>query len=242
MTQAIYQDPQRYYDSYSESYDQVRQGAYHQVVAEITRPFLLRYVPSEGRALDLGCGTGRTMEWLRTHSCSVVGMDLSKAMVSSAIGKGNRAVLGTALSLPFKKNTFDLVYSFKVLPHVTPIERAIQEITRVLKPKGIAVLEFYNPWSIRGLIKLAFKPRLKISSQFTEREIYTRYDHFFSIRKLLERQYSFLGSSGAVTVFPIAKIYEWKMAQAFIRWAEKGASSSFLHYFSGFLMTAWKKY
>ncbi|MBL4673265.1 MAG: hypothetical protein JKX81_13490 [Arenicella sp.] len=38
-----------------------------------------------------------------------------------------------------------MVYSFKVLPHVIEIDKAMSEISRVLRNDRVAVLEFYNP-------------------------------------------------------------------------------------------------
>ncbi len=241
MNSSTYQDPQRYYDAYSEHYDQARRGFYHKTIDGITRDFLLQHVPSHGKVLDLGCGTGRNMQWLKTSACSVVGMDLSHAMLSYAASKGNQVIMGNAINLPFKDQTFDLVYSFKVLPHVVEIGRAIAEITRVLKPKGIALLEFYNPWSLRGFIKQGLRPKLQTSRGVTELEIYTRFDSYFSIRKLLQPSYTLLGTCGTVTFFPIAMVYEWQTIRPLITWVEKAASTAPLRFFSGFLMTAWKR-
>jgi len=43
-------------------------------------------------------------------------------------------------SLPFKKETYDLVYASHVLEHIAADEKAIREIRRILKPNGLAIL------------------------------------------------------------------------------------------------------
>jgi SAM-dependent methyltransferase len=44
--------------------------------------------------------------------------------------------------MPFKDNTFDLAYSVSILEHIPDFPRALQEVSRVLKPGGIFVLTF----------------------------------------------------------------------------------------------------
>jgi ubiquinone/menaquinone biosynthesis C-methylase UbiE len=49
---------------------------------------------------------------------------------------------GSALDMPFKENTFDLAYSVSILEHIPDFPRALQEVSRVLKPGGVFVLTF----------------------------------------------------------------------------------------------------
>jgi len=43
-------------------------------------------------------------------------------------------------SLPFRNGTYDFVFASHVLEHIADDEKAIQEIRRILKPNGLAVL------------------------------------------------------------------------------------------------------
>ena len=93
-----------------------------------------------------------------------VGIDLSPGMLRKARARGLDVVHGSVTDLPFGDGEFDLAYSFKVLAHVERIERALGEMARVVRPGGHVIAEFYNPWSLRGLIK-RLKPATQISTR-----------------------------------------------------------------------------
>ena len=60
-------------------------------------------------ALDVGCGPGLVMELLSPF-LDVMGLDIDQEMVRQVRAKGMEAVLGDAQDLPFKDDSFDLVY------------------------------------------------------------------------------------------------------------------------------------
>lgn len=53
-------------------------------------------------------------------------------------------IQGDAASIPLKDNEFDLVYSYGVLHHIPDMQKAIDEVYRVLKPGGIAKIMVYH--------------------------------------------------------------------------------------------------
>ena len=53
------------------------------------------------------------------------------------------------LELPFASETFDYVYSIGCLHHTGDLERSVQEVHRVLAPRGRAVVMLYNRNSLR---------------------------------------------------------------------------------------------
>jgi SAM-dependent methyltransferase len=91
--------------------------------------------------LDLACGPGNVTRRLsRLMPDSVVGFDLSQEMLERAVRLTKKEQLdnvyymrGSALSLPFKEETFDAVSCCGAL-QLFP--QAIGEISRVLKPGG----------------------------------------------------------------------------------------------------------
>jgi len=70
-------------------------------------------------------------------------------------------------NLMFEDNAFDLIYSWGVLHHTPNMEKAIDEVYRVLKPGGKIIIMIYNRYSLVGLQLyilhglLKFKPFIK---------------------------------------------------------------------------------
>jgi len=102
------------------------------------------------RVLDLGCGLGNDLSCFARGGAEVVGIDLSeKAVALSRENFAHRGLEGTfhvmnGEALDFPDASFDLVYCHTVL-HFTPHpERVVQEINRVLRPGGTAILMSIN--------------------------------------------------------------------------------------------------
>lgn len=94
--------------------------------------------------LDAGCGTGGMLAWLKRYAGNgrVTGVDRSRTAVEFCRRGGQITTAQASVTdLPFPDSTFDLVTSFDVLGELSDeasADRAIDEMLRVLKPKGIA--------------------------------------------------------------------------------------------------------
>jgi len=55
--------------------------------------------------------------------------------------------LADAEGLPFEDGTFDAVYTFGVIHHTPNTQKAVEEIHRVLKPGGRAIIGVYHKYS-----------------------------------------------------------------------------------------------
>ena len=162
-----------YYDEFSLRYDTGRDRGYHALVDELEAGLVAAY-GAGGRILEAGCGTGLILERLRGKCSSCVGADLSRGMLLRARERGFTVLQSDVTALPFKDAVFDVTYSFKVLPHVPGLAQALGELVRVTRPGGYVLAEFYNPLSLRWLVR-TLKGPTKISSESTDREVYTRY-------------------------------------------------------------------
>jgi len=101
------------------------------------------------KILDIATGTGKQAFAFAKKGCDVIGVDLSEAMLKVASKKnrcGNvRFEVADATNLPFEENSFDIsCMSFAL--HDMPLtirEKALKEMVRVTKTKGMIVMVDY---------------------------------------------------------------------------------------------------
>lgn len=91
------------------------------------------------RILDVGCGPGSFAEPL-TGDNEVIGVDFVSEMVARARQRGVCPAQGDAAGLPFPSETFDLVLCIGVLQCIEDWRGALQELVRVVVPKGTLVV------------------------------------------------------------------------------------------------------
>jgi SAM-dependent methyltransferase len=97
-----------------------------------------------GRALDLGCGTGRhATAYLVERGLEVVGIDISPLSIEAARAElpGVELILGDMAAIDFEDASFDLVTAFYSLIHLPREEHGstLRRIATWLKPGGFFV-------------------------------------------------------------------------------------------------------
>ena len=162
----VQHNAKRYYDDFSSHYDHGRDRGYHALVDELELAAVEPYARGR-RVLEAGCGTGLLLSRIDCVAEEAVGVDLSRGMLQHARSRGLSVVQGSVTALPFDDASFDTVCSFKVLAHVPDIDAALRELSRVTRPGGHLVLEFYNRWSLRYLARLP--PAHAVSARRTRR-------------------------------------------------------------------------
>ncbi len=120
-------------------------------LAKAHRKLILRHARFEalatdkkGALLDLGCGSGPFLKFFRSEGFeNLSGLEPDPALVAN-IPKGVADVrIGKAEQLPFADASFDYVWVYGVLHHLTGPEgyrAASAEIARVLKPGGLVFI------------------------------------------------------------------------------------------------------
>src|SRR5262252_603561 len=102
------------------------------------------------KVLEIGCGVGTDGAQFARAGADYTGIELTEAAVELAragfalANLTGRFLVSDAENLNFPDSSFDLVYSHGVLHHTPDIRAAINEIHRVLKPEGRAVVMLYH--------------------------------------------------------------------------------------------------
>ncbi|HNJ78681.1 MAG TPA: class I SAM-dependent methyltransferase [Marmoricola sp.] len=99
--------------------------------------------------LDVGGGPGYFRDAFTGAGATYYSLDADVGELSGLGEIGPGTVIGSGLELPFRDDSFDLVYSSNVLEHVPDPWRMADEMVRVTKPGGVTYLSYtlwYGPW------------------------------------------------------------------------------------------------
>jgi SAM-dependent methyltransferase len=91
------------------------------------------------KVLDAGCGIGRHAYYAAHYGAEVWAVDISDAVEVAAKNnqaKGVRVIQADLNHLPFRMESFDLVYSIGVLHHLPDPEGAFRYLLKFVKPGG----------------------------------------------------------------------------------------------------------
>lgn len=149
------------FDAQAATYDDDMKGEH----ARRLYPFVLEEVAAAAPScvLDLGCGTGALAQLVldALPGCTLVGIDLSEAMLARArkcLGDRADVRLADSEHVPFPDETFDAVYCNDSFHHYPDPRRAAFEAWRVLRPGGVFVIgDCWMPAPARAVMN-AFMP------------------------------------------------------------------------------------
>jgi SAM-dependent methyltransferase len=227
----------RYYDAFSETYEARRdgRGRYHDLLDELEVELAAPYI--EGReVLEVGCGTGLLLRSFAALAKRAVGVDLSPGMLAHARARGLDVHDGSATKLPFATGSFDVAVSFKTLPHVPDLRRALAEMARVVRPGGVLIAELYNPRSVRHAIK-RFLPAGRVAKG-TERDVLVRFDDREDLIRALPARCAIERARGIRTLLPAAAVLEVPfLGRTLERVERRVADTGFAERYGGFV--AW---
>lgn len=102
---------------------------------------------SNAQALNLGTGEGDYDRMIAAHCAQLIGCDvneedLAHARQLNADVSNLRYETDNALALSHKDGHFDLIVSCEVIEHVGDPETMVREMSRVLRPGGMAIMTF----------------------------------------------------------------------------------------------------
>ncbi len=111
-----------------------------------------------GTLLDVGCNWGRWTIAAAREGHLAVGIDPQLGAVVAAIrvarelGVAARFVVGDARYLPFPEKSFDYVWSYGVMQHLSDpdAETSLRQMKRVLRKGGVARVQMANALAVRS--------------------------------------------------------------------------------------------
>lgn len=109
---------------------------------------------SNNLALDVGSGYGFNSLALYDARLKVTAVDKDTRRltiakkIASSLDKNISFQKEDLYQMPFKNNSFDICICFEVLEHLKNPQKALLEMARVLKPKGILIISYPNELSI----------------------------------------------------------------------------------------------
>lgn len=122
-------------------------------------PYLLPYVKPEKlkqqKVLEIGLGYGTLGQAIATAGADYYGLDIATGPVKmmnhrlKLLGLPENAQQGSILNAPYPDNYFDAVVTIGCLHHTGNLQQSINEVYRILKPGGRAVIMVYNKFSLR---------------------------------------------------------------------------------------------
>lgn len=168
--------------------------------------------------LDFGSGIGNSIGYLKKYfsSSSLISLDVSEKSLTIAKERfGNLAdyILFDGSCIPFKDNTFDIIFTACVFHHIPPDEhqKILSEARRILKPNGRFIIfehNPYNPLTVHAVNTCIFdKNAILISARNFKKNLLASY---FKVEKIAYRIF-----------FPHA-LRKFRFIEKFLTWLPLG--------------------
>jgi ubiquinone/menaquinone biosynthesis C-methylase UbiE len=166
---------------------------------------LINWIATEyprGKLLEVGCGLGQDLTKFARRGLSVTGIDLAPSVAEmaqrhlEAYNLEGQALQGNAERLDFQYAGFDVVHSCGVLQHTPDIQQAVNEIYRVTREGGLAVVVVYYRYSWFNLVSKFGRANIEFEDQdppiinkYSKRELRKIFSSFSKVDITLEYCY-----------------------------------------------------
>ena len=139
LNDIYHQVPPDYWDS---SYkNNIFQWLWHNIRFRALRK-ITKDINDGANILDVGCGSGFSIEKILPKNFNVYGIDTTEEVISYAkkMRPDYHFQVGHAESLPFEDNFFDAIFYLDVIEHLKDPFLSLKEARRVLRPEGIVII------------------------------------------------------------------------------------------------------
>jgi SAM-dependent methyltransferase len=146
---------------YQEYYKLEREGWWFKARLSILENYCQAIITNPNmKILNVGAATGATSEMLSKYG-KVTSLEYDEFCCKFLKEKtGIEAINASLTELPFENNSYDMICAFDVIEHIENDNKAVEEIYRVLKPKGkyfITVPAFQSLWSNHDIVNHHFR-------------------------------------------------------------------------------------
>jgi ubiquinone/menaquinone biosynthesis C-methylase UbiE len=124
------------------------------------RKIFLRNIAAGARVLDVSCGRSLFTEIEEDWHFRVVSFDIDRNLIfqRSQVCPQNHWLVADALSIPFRNESFDVLFAGEIIEHLPDPIEALREWRRVLKPEGLLILTTPNNQRLGNLIDGSTRP------------------------------------------------------------------------------------
>jgi len=151
----VYED-----DIYSDAYSKLEfPNDYYLAYRDLPEIFSEHVTKTSGKAIDFGCGTGRSTRFLKKHGFDATGVDISKDMLDKARvidPNGSYQLIKNSDFSNLEKDSYDLIisiFTFDNIPGVDNRANIMKGLKNLLNAEGTMILldstpELYvNEWA-----------------------------------------------------------------------------------------------
>jgi ubiquinone/menaquinone biosynthesis C-methylase UbiE len=169
---------QHTWDIIAESFDSTRQRPWRYCLD------FIETLDESYQVMDLGCGNGRHLLPCAVRCSQAVGLDISQKLLcivqkklQNASLKNVSLVHADAVQLPFAPNVFDAALFIASLHNIKGRQHrqaALDEMWRVLKPQGTALISVWSRWQDKYFAHF-LKQWIRRENEFGDIEVYWRH-------------------------------------------------------------------
>lgn len=151
---------------------------------------LLKYIRNKDSILDLGCGEGRIIPFLKNKKINYLGLDNCSALLKIAQAKfpEYKFINQDLVSLDLPKESFDVVLAIAVLHHIPSNNlrlKILKDIRKLLRDEGLLIM---TNWDLRTFRNKVFAEDLDRNDYYViwrlkKKKVY-RYYHLFTKNEL----------------------------------------------------------
>ena len=130
----------------------------------------------ESVLLDLGCGDGENLTWLRDFAGQIYASDYNALRISRITPMDGECIfIADITDYPALDESFDIVFFNHVLEHIPNDRLALEEVRRITKNGGLIILGVPNEGSLFWRIAYRLQPKSRLS---------TDHVHFYRMKGL----------------------------------------------------------